>query len=390
MKKRICSHCNHEIETNASFCSVCGRELPKEKDHTYILVGIIMFLVLLAGCTGVSLLGSDSGSTKNMIVDDLCEIVQDEERAEDYLDTTIHTSGYLFRKDDQIKGLSENIDTGYAISSSAKHFKKKNYVLFELDNVDELNDVGSLSKVSMDGCLKKQSSGRIIFSVDSISVDKKVSKKEGRANLIKKLGLDKKVKKEVKKEEEDTVKEGSTVTVDKLLQDPEKYAGKRLKIYCMLPQNAMVSEDGRVIATVSNMDLDKNIEVRGANPNFGGCEAIVTGTIFLENGTPIINAYSFEAIGQTLSAVTSEPDYYPVTDGYTGPYDIYVANYDMKVRSNHGLNEAQVDTIKQGQYVKIRDCKSDTGSDIWGMIQPGKWVCIEDFTKDMVYFTQVN
>ena len=328
---------------------------------------------------GLGILGSESNETKNIIVDDLSEIVQDEDRAEDYLDTTIHTSGYLFRKEDEL-----DIDMDYAISSSAKSFKKKNYVLIDSD---ELKNVGSLSKISMDGSLEKKS-GNIVFNVDRVTVDKKLSKEKGKKELEKKLGLNEEKKVVVKEEPSDTVKDGSTVSVDDILSDPDKYAGKRLKIHGMLPQSVLETSDGRLIATVDNMTLDKHIEIRGASPDFGGCEAMVIGNVFLENGTPIINAYSFEALGNTLSADTSDA-YYPITDGYTGYTDTYEANYDMVIRNDYSTSAAKVDILKKGQLVKIRDIKS-TGQDIWGLIEHGKWVCIEDWNKGMTYLTKVN
>lgn len=100
MKKRVCPRCGNEIQKGESFCRNCGNVMPKEKDHTYILVGVAMFVVVFIVIIGLGILGSESNETKNIIVDDLSEIVQDEDRAEDYLDTTIHTSGYLFRKED--------------------------------------------------------------------------------------------------------------------------------------------------------------------------------------------------------------------------------------------------------------------------------------------------
>ena len=100
MKKRVCPRCGNEIQKGESFCRNCGNVMPKEKDHTYIYVGVAMFVVIFIVIIGLGLLGSESDETKNIIVDDLSEIVQDEDRAEDYLDTTIHTSGYLFRKED--------------------------------------------------------------------------------------------------------------------------------------------------------------------------------------------------------------------------------------------------------------------------------------------------
>lgn len=384
MKKRVCPRCGNEIQKGESFCGNCGSSIPKEKDHTYIYVGGAMFVVIFIVVIGLGLLGSESNETKNIIVDDLSEIVQDEDRAEDYLDTTIHTSGYLFRKEDEL-----DIDKDYAISSSAKSFKKKNYVLIDSD---ELKNVGSLSKISMDGSLEKKS-GKIVFNVNHVTVDKKLSKEEGKKELENKLGLNEEkkvvVKKEKKQEEpSDTVKEGSTVTVDDILSDPEKYAGKRLKIHGMLPQSVLETSDGRLIVTVDNMTLDKHIEIRGASPDFGGCETMVIGNVFLENGTPVINAYSFEALGNTLSADTSDA-YYPITDGYTGYTDTYEANYDMVIRNDYSTSAAKVDILKKGQLVKIRDMKS-TGQDGWGLIEPGKWVCIEDWNKGMTYLTKVN
>lgn len=379
MKKRVCPRCGNEIQKGESFCRNCGNVMPKEKDHTYIYVGVAMFVVIFIVIIGLGILGSESNETKNIIVDDLSEIVQDKDRAEDYLDTTIHTSGYLFRKEDEL-----DIDMDYVISSSAKSFKKKNYVLIDSD---ELKNVGSLSKISMDGSLEKKS-GNIVFNVDRVTVDKKLSKEEGKKELDKKLGLNEEKKVVVKEEPSDTVKEGSTVSVDDILSDPEKYAGKRLKIHGMLPQSVLETPDGRLIATVDNMTLDKHIEIRGASPDFGGCEAMVVGTVFLENGTPVINAYSFEALGNTLSADTSDA-YYPITDGYTGYTDTYEANYDMVIRNDYSTSAAKVDILKKGQLVKIRDIKS-TGQDIWGLIEHGKWVCIEDWNKGMTYLTKVN
>ena len=379
MKKRVCPRCGNEIQKGESFCGNCGSSIPKEKDHTYIYVGVAMFVVIFIVIIGLGLLGSESNETKNIIVDDLSEIVQDEDRAEDYLDTTIHTSGYLFCKEDNL-----DIDMDYAISSSAKSFKKKNYVLIDSD---ELKNVGSLSKISMDGSLEKKS-GNIVFNVDRVTVDKKLSKEEGKKELEKKLGLNEEKKVVVKEEPSDAVKEGSTVSVDDILSDPEKYVGKRLNIHGMLPQSVLEASDGRLIVTVDNMTLDKHIEIRGASPDFGGCETMVIGTVFLENGTPVINAYSFEALGNTLSADTSDA-YYPITDGYTGYTDTYEANYDMVIRNDYSTSAAKVDILKKGQLVKIRDMKS-TGQDGWGLIEPGKWVCIEDWNKGMTYLTKVN
>ena len=389
MQKRVCPRCGNEIQKGESFCGNCGNVVPKEKDHTYIYVGVAMFVVIFIVIIGLGLLGSESDETKNIIVDDLSEIVQDEDRAEDYLDTTIHTSGYLFRKEDEL-----DIDMDYAISSSTKSFKKKNYVLIDSD---ELKNVGSLSKISMDGSLEKKF-GKIVFNVDRVTVDKKLSKEEGKKELEKKLGLNEEKKvvvkdKEDKKQEEsndsDTVKDGSTVTVDDLLSDPGKYAGKNLKVHGMFPQQLVRAADGRDIVAINNFNFDKYVEIKGGSPDFGGCEGIVTGNIILDNGTPIINASSYESIGSKLSADTSDA-YYTTSDNYTGPTSTYVANYDMVIRSEYGKSAPKVDILKKGKYVQIRDMKS-TGQDIWGLIEHGKWVCIEDWSNGQIeYLTKVS
>ena len=74
---------------------------------------------------------------------------------------------------------------------------------------------------------------------------------------------------------------------------------------------------------------------------------------------------------------------------YTGYTDTYEANYDMVIRNDYSTSAAKVDILKKGQLVKIRGIKS-TGQDIWGLIEHGKWVCIEDWSKGMTYLTKVN
>ena len=382
MKKRVCPRCGNEILNGESFCGNCGSLIPKEKDHTYILVGVAMFVVMFIVVIGLGILGSESNEKKNIIVDDLSEIVQDKDRAEDYLDTTIHTSGYLFCKEDNL-----DIEMDYAISSSAKSFKKNNYVLIDSN---ELKNVGSLSKISMDGSLEKKS-GKIVFNVESVTVDKKLSKEKGKKELEKKLGLNEEKKVVVKEEsnDRDTVKDGSTVTVDDLLSDPGKYAGKNLKVHGMFPQQLVRAADGRNVMAIYDFEYNKFVEFKGGSPNFGGCEGIVTGNIILDNGTPIINASSYESIGSTLSADTSDA-YYTTSDNYTGPTSTYVANYDMVIRSEYGKSAPKVDILKKGKYVQIRDMKS-TGQDIWGLIEHGKWVCIEDWSNGQIeYLTKVS
>lgn len=70
MKKRVCPRCGNEIQKGESFCRNCGNVMPKEKDNTYIYVGLAMFVVVFIVIIGLGILGSESDETKNIIVDD--------------------------------------------------------------------------------------------------------------------------------------------------------------------------------------------------------------------------------------------------------------------------------------------------------------------------------
>lgn len=391
MKKRICPNCGNEIEEGEKFCNNCGTPIPEKKKMNLKIIGIaIACLVVLV--VGIGVLSGGEEETLVIKPDKLSKIMLDNEKAKNYLDKPIKTTGYLIRDDDE-EIENKLTDDSYVICSGIDGLKKGNIVLLENKNIGKLKKLGSFSKLTVEGkIVQHKSDDFALFNVEKVTINKKLTKKEGKKVLYQKLG--------VKDESSDTneieanakddvVKDGDTITVDDLLSDPSKYAGKILKVHGMFPQALTRASDGRDIVAINNFNLDKYVEIKGGSPNFGGCEGIVTGNIILDNGTPIINASSFESIGSTLSADTSDA-YYPVTDGYTGYTDTYIANYNMAIRSDYSSSASKVDTLKEGQYVKIRDTKS-TGQDTWGLIQPGKWVCIEDWSDgEIQYLTEVG
>lgn len=396
MKKRVCPNCGNEIEDGEKFCNNCGTPIPEKEKHNFKTIGIVVACILVV-VVGIGMLNSGNvnddefNGIENIKVSELVKIVKEKKKLEQYTKKNIRTKGYLFRKDDEIEPDKKITEVDYVISSSAESFNNNEYIMIKSDNVGKLKNVGSLSKLTVEGTLEKNKSGVILFKVDKVLVNKKLSKEEGKKTLCKELGLEEETDKTKtdSPNDDNSVKDGDTITVDDLLSNPAKYAGKTLKVHGMFPQTLLRTSGGRDIVTINNFNLDKYAEIKGGSPNFGGCEGIVTGNIILDNGTPIINASSFESIGSTLSADTSDA-YYPITDGYTGYTTTYIANYNMAIRSDYSSSASKVDTLKKGQYVEIRDSKS-TGQDIWGLIQPGKWVCIEDWSDgEIQYLTAVN
>ena len=135
-----------------------------------------------------------------------------------------------------------------------------------------------------------------------------------------------------------------------------------------------MTSDGREIPVINDDTLQKWVEIKGGTPNFGGCAGIVTGTIILDNGVPIINASAYESIGSTYSATTNNP----MGDNDAYDFTTYIVNYDMTVRRSYSLDEPKVGSLKTGDIVDITDIKGGLYGTIWGKIGPDAWVCIED------------
>lgn len=372
MKKNVCPNCGSEINDGELFCGQCGIPIPEKKKLNFKIIGVaIACLIVLV--IGIGVLGSGEEEPVTIKADELSKIMFDDEKTKDYLDKPIKTTGYLFREDDEEADNKLTKDS-YIICSSIDSFKKGDIVMLEYDNADQLKNVGTLSKLTLEGTLVKHESDVVFFDAEKITVDKKLTIEEGKKELNKKLGINEEVN-------DDAVKDGDTITVDDLLNDPSAYAGKTLNIHGMLPQTVTKSSDGRDIVAINNFDLDKYVEIKGGTPNFGGCEAIVTGNIILDNGTPIINANSFESIGST-SSIDTDDTHYPITDGYTGYTDTYIALYDMAIRSDYSKSATKVDTLKKGQYVEIRDIRAGAEDSVWGLIESGKWVCLSEWSEE--------
>lgn len=372
MKKNVCPNCGSEINDGELFCGQCGTPIPEKKKLNFKIIGVVIACLIVL-VIGIGVLGSGEEEPVTIKADELSKIMFDDEKAKDYLDKPIKTTGYLFREDDEEVDNKLTKDS-YIICSSIDSFKKGNIVMLEYDNADQLKNVGTLSKLTLEGTLVKHESDVVFFDAEKITVDKKLTMEEGKKELNKKLGISEEVN-------DDAVKDGDTITVDDLLNDPSAYAGKTLNIHGMLPQTLIKSSDGRDIVAINNFDLDKYVEIKGGTPNFGGCEAIVTGNIILDNGTPIINANSFESIGST-SSIDTDDTHYPITDGYTGYTDTYIALYDMAIRSDYSKSATKVDTLKKGQYVEIRDIRAGAEDSVWGLIESGKWVCLSEWSEE--------
>lgn len=372
MKKNVCPNCGSEINDGELFCGQCGTPIPEEKKLNFKIIGVVIACLIVL-VIGIGVLGSGEEEPVTIKADELSKIMLDDEKAKDYLDKPIKTTGYLFREDDEEADNKLTKDS-YIICSSIDSFKKGDIVMLEYDNADQLKNVGTLSKLTLEGILVKHESDVVFFDAEKITVDKKLTIEEGKKELYKKLGIS-------EEENDDAVKDGDTITVDDLLNDPSAYAGKTLNIHGMLPQTLIKSSDGRDIVAINNFDLDKYVEIKGGTPNFGGCEAIVTGNIILDNGTPIINANSFESIESTSSSDTDDT-HYPITDGYTGYTDTYIALYDMAIRSDYSKSATKVDTLKKGQYVEIRDIRAGAEDSVWGLIESGKWVCLSEWSEE--------
>ena len=180
--------------------------------------------------------------------------------------------------------------------------------------------------------------------------------------------------------------------MDEVLANPNQYVGKQVKLICSLPQGLTLSSDGREICTVNSItDMNKMIEVIGGKPQVGNCKGEVTGTIAINQGIPVIEAYTFACTeAYTVPGATNDSSsfysYQPDEPYYVQHY--YV-NYDMAIRSDHYKDSPKLGTIiKAGTIVSVYDCKGGTGYSIWGKLIDGTWICIED--ESYCYLTQID
>ncbi|MEY8256154.1 zinc ribbon domain-containing protein [Erysipelotrichaceae bacterium 66-17] len=403
-KERICSRCGQKLSKGDKFCEKCGTPVQDQTNSVPwkkigIVAGIVFLIILIIG-----LIAPDQAQTYELEADEMGKILYDHEIAKKHYGDTYIVHGYYFN-DDKEDGTSKESDLHTLYSDMENVY----LTVFKTEDESKLKDLGMGSEVIITGVLNDDD-GLDILYVDQIEVKKKnkidqssndadeesqkekketqssddteKAKKEKKETQSSNNNTEKEKKEAKESPSKDDVVEGSTITVDELLNDPEKYAGKKMKIKGMLPQALFMTSDGREIPVIYDDTLQKWVEIKGGTPNFGGCAGIVTGTIILDNGVPIINASAYESIGSTYSATTNNP----MGDNDAYDFTTYIVNYDMAVRRSYSLDEPKVGSLKTGDIVDIIDIKGGEYGSIWGKIGPDAWVCIED--RDYNYLSE--
>ncbi|HAM30706.1 MAG TPA: hypothetical protein DCP49_04675 [Erysipelotrichaceae bacterium] len=75
------------------------------------------------------------------------------------------------------------------------------------------------------------------------------------------------------------------------------------------------------------------------------------------------------------------------TDEETIPTE-FAAKYAMKIRKEPNLDAEQVGSIKENEKVMITELKDGDNESVWGKIEDGKWVCMQD--KEYTYFEETE
>lgn len=102
------------------------------------------------------------------------------------------------------------------------------------------------------------------------------------------------------------------IGVSELLGDPNKYENKEIKVEGILPQSMILDENGEAIVALYDSKIENYIKLIGTMPDYGGCDAIAFGTLFIEDGKPVLNVNSFEFTSS--SHIDAEEIKNPLTD----------------------------------------------------------------------------
>lgn len=400
MKK--CKKCGAVLDDSELFCDQCGERVVLEKNKLSKIIGISLGCFLVVLLIILWIIGNRPVETVVISPDELSKIIDGGSKTSEYMDKNIEMSGYLVRGEDNPNESIKLEDDEFALISSFESFMKNKFIVFEIDS-DEvervLDDAGTFSEVQLSGTLGRSDSKGIYLKAVEIQIEDEKNKTEGKKFLDRKISeLEQNEDNSNDVSSKDVIKDGDVVTVDEILAEPSLYAGKTLKIKGMLPQALILSSDGREIVAINNDAADKYIEIKGGSPNFGGCAAIVYGNVILSEGTPVINAISFESLDPTYGAVAishNDQEIEAANLNDNTSFDVsnlgsYRVNFNMVKRLYPDANSEKVGSVKAGEVVMIEDFTDlrSTNEGLWGKVGSGEWICIMDAETE--YLTKAN
>lgn len=398
LKNKKCNNCGTPLDKDYEFCPECGAPIQKKESSWkekikkivvgYLILSVVVYVIFML------FVGGEDEKEKSPIkisYDKYMEIISGDEVSEKYLDNEIIlTANFLRYTDDSSE---QKID--YEFKDDEMYFiydDLENIVeemgYFKTDDPSVLEDLGCGSSIQLTGTIENINDTTLLKAKEIKIKDSKTIK-EGNEIINEAF--------EVFKDEENgqgSEKQTGPIeaTVDDVLANPNQYVGKQVKLICSLPQGLTLSSDGREICTVNSItDMNKMIEVIGGKPQVGNCKGEVIGTIAINQGIPVIEAYTFACTeAYTVPGATNDSSsfysYQPDEPNYVQHY--YV-NYDMAIRSDHYKDSPKLGTIiKAGTIVSVYDCKGGTGYSIWGKLIDGTWICIED--ESYCYLTQID
>lgn len=398
LKNKKCNNCGTQLDKDYEFCPECGAPMQKKEPNWkekikkfvvgYLILSVVVYVIFMLFVGGEE---EEEKSPIKISYDKYMEILSENEVPEEYLDNEIVlTANFLRYTDDSSE---QKID--YEFKDDEMYFiydDLENIVeemgYFKTDDPSVLKDLGCGSSIQLIGTIETINDSTLLKAKE-IKIKESNSIKEGNEIINEAFEV-------FEDEENGQGSEKQTgpieVTVDDVLANPNQYVGKQVKLICSLPQGLTLSSDGREICAVYSItDMNKMIEVIGGKPQVGNCKGEVTGTIAINQGIPVIEAYTFActevytvpgATNDSSSFYSYQPD---------EPYYVqhYYVNYDMAIRSDHYKDSPKLGTIiKAGTIVSVYDCKGGTGYSIWGKLIDGTWICIED--ESYCYLTQID
>ncbi|MGN1277295.1 MAG: zinc-ribbon domain-containing protein [Floccifex sp.] len=389
-----CKKCGCELDKDYDFCPNCGAPLKKKESSWkqkikkfvvgYLILSVIVYVVFML------FVGGEEGTEKSPVkisYEEYLDILSGEEVSDEYLENEVTLTANFLRytdesseqkidyefKDDEIYFIYDDLEK---VADEMGYFKT--------DDPSVLKDIGCGSSIQLTGTIENINDSTLLKAKE---IKVKESKTIDEGNEIFNKTAEK-----IDDSKEDKQTGPIEATVDEVLANPNQYVGKQVKLICSLPQALVLSPDGREICAVNSItDMNKMIEVIGGKPQIGNCKGEVTGTIAINQGTPVIEAYIFACTeaysvpgssNETNSYYSYQPD---------EPYYVqhYYVNYDMAIRSDHYKDSPKLGTvIKAGTIVSVYDCKGGTGYSIWGKLIDGSWICIED--ESYCYLTQID